>query len=241
MYPDNKANERCGGTAMRWKDTDNDNGEATEKSDPYYEDDGYATFKEKGLKKPAILSGNPVKYLYWGLGIAVVAGVVLLVMLLFSNLNESADLARINDLEEKIVQLEQRLDKYDGMDEKVTRIWEQAKAFEKFKTRFDRSEASMSLRMDHLAMSLDALQKKTDSTMKKVAQLEKPPVAAKPSPVEKKPATTVKTHTVAAGDTLFNISRRYNLSVAQLKAINKLPKGAVIHVGQKLKVSASSD
>ena len=224
---------------MRWKDTDNDNGADTEKSDPYYEDDGYASFKEKGLKKSAILSGNPVKYLYWGLGIAVVAGVVLLVMLLFSNLNESADLTRINDLEEKVVQLEQRLDKYDGMDEKVTRIWEQAKAFEKFKTRFDRSEASMSLRMDHLAMSLDALQKKTDNTLKKVAQLEKPPIAPKPTPA-KQPAT-VKTHTVVAGDTLFNISRRYNLSVEQLKAINKLPKGAVIHIGQKLKVSPSSE
>ena len=221
---------------MRWKDTDNDNGAANETSDPYYEDDGYASFKEKGLKKAAILSGNPVKYLYWGLGIAVVAGVVLLVMLLFSNFNETADLARINDLEEKIVQLEQRLDKYDGMDEKVTRIWEQAKAFETFKTRFDRSEASMSLRMDHLAMSLDALQKKTDNTLKKVAQLEKPPIAPKPPP-PKKAVTTVKTHTVVAGDTLFNISRRYNLSVEQLKAINKLPKGAVIHVGQKLRVS----
>ncbi len=224
---------------MRWKDTDNDNGAAAEQSDPYYEDDGYASFKDKGLKKNGILSGNPVKYLYWGLGIAVVTGVVLLVMLLFSNLNESADLTRMKTLEEKIVQLEQRLDKYDGMDEKVTRIWEQAKDYEQFKTRFDRSEASMSLRMDHLAMSLDALQKKTDNTLKKVAQLEKPPISKTPPPAKKK--TTVKTHTVVAGDTLYSISRRYNLSVERLKSINRLPKGAVIDVGQKLKVSPSSD
>jgi hypothetical protein len=239
MYPNNKANGCCGGTAMRWKDTDNENGAAAEKSDPYYEDDGYASFKDKGLKKNGILSGNPAKYLYWGLGIAVVTGVVLLVMLLFSNLNESADLTHMKTLEEKIVQLEQRLDKYDGMDEKVTRIWEQAKAFEQFKTRFDRSEASMSLRMDHLAMSLDALQKKTDNTLKKVAQLEKPPIAAKPPPARQR--ATVKTHTVVAGDTLYSISRQYNLTLEQLNTINQLPKGAVIHVGQKLKVSPSSD
>jgi hypothetical protein len=226
---------------MKWKDTDAGESADPEKSDPYYEDDGYSSFKEKGLKKSAILSGNPVRYLYWGMGIAVVVGVVLLV--LFSNINEPADLARIKELEQKIEQLEQRLEKTDGIDEKVTRIWEQAKAFETFKTRFDRSEASMSLRMDHLAMSLDALQKKTDETLQKVAKLEKTPVAQlTPSsqPSVKKPAAT-KTHTVVAGETLFSISRRYNLSVEELRSLNKLTAGAVLHVGQTLRVGPPGD
>ena len=96
---------------MKWKDTGGGEAANPEKSDPYYEDDGYSSFKEKGLKKAAILSGNPVRYLYWGIGIAVVAGVVLLVLLLFSNINESTDLARISALEQKIEQLEQRLEK----------------------------------------------------------------------------------------------------------------------------------
>ena len=227
---------------MKWKDNENNEEAVAEENDPYYEDDGYATFKEKGLQKSTILSRNPVRYLYWGLGIAVVTGVVLLVMLLFSNINESADLTRIKEMEQAIQRLEQRLEKYEGIDEKVTRIWEQAKAFEKFKTRFDRSEASTSLRMDHLAMSLDALQKKSDDTVKKVKALERKPVAKKasvsPPPPKKK---SVKGHTVAAGETLFSISRRYNLSVEQLKTINKLSEGAVIHVGQKLIVSVPNE
>jgi len=227
---------------MKWKDTESANGADPDTNDPYYENDGYTSLKEKGGAKGSILSGNPVRYLYWGLGIAVVAGVVLLVALLFSNINESADLTRIKEMEQTIQELEQRLSKYEGMDEKVTRIWEQAKAFEKFKTRFDRSEASMSLRMDHLAMSLDALQKKNDEVLGMVQALEKRSdkkvVAAKPAPVVQKKA---KIHTVAAGDTLFSISRRYNLSVDKLKALNKLPDGAVIHVGQKLTVSTPAD
>ena len=234
---------------MKWKDSESANGTDPDTSDPYYENDGYAPFKEKGGPKAAILSGNPVRYLYWGLGIAVVAGVVLLVALLFSNINESADLARIKEMEQTIEKLEQRLSKYEGIDEKVTRIWEQAKAFEKFKTRFDRSEASMSLRMDHLAMSLDALQKKTDDALGKIEALEKQPakkvVAAKPAPVKAKPVNDekqeAKIHTVVAGDTLFNISRRYNLTVDKLKALNKLPEDAVIHIGQKLTVSAPAE
>ena len=228
---------------MKWKDTENSTGAEGEETDPYYEDDGYAAFKEKGLQKSTILSGNPVRYLYWGLGIAVVAGVVLLVLLLFSNINESTDLTRIKEMEQAIQRLEQQLDKYEGIDEKVTRIWEQAKAFEKFKTRFDRSEASMSLRMDHLAMSLDALQKKSDETLKKVDALENRKIDVKapsvPPPSQKKAATSAG-HTVVAGDTLFSISRRYNLSVEQLKTLNNLSEGAVIHVGQKLIVSAPS-
>lgn len=228
---------------MKWKDTGDGGAAKPEKSDPYYEDDGYASFKEKGLKKAAILSGNPVRYLYWGIGIAGVIGIVLIVMLLFSNLNEPTEQARISALEQRIEGLEQRLEKFDGVDEKVTRIWEQAKSFETFKTRFDRSEASMSLRMDHLAMSLDALQKKTDDTVKMVGKLEKVSATrtapVKPQPV--KQTATVKTHTVAAGDTLFSISRRYNLSVEKLRSINKLPEKAVIHVGQILTVSSPGD
>ncbi len=228
---------------MKWKDTDNGDVANAEQSDPYYEDDGYASFKQKGMKKTAILTGNPVRYLYWGLGIAVVAGVVLLLLLLFSNINESADVTRIKELEQSIARLEQRLEKYEGMDEKVTRIWEQAKSFEKFKTRFDRSEASMSLRMDHLAMSLDSMQKKTDDTLKKVAALEQSPAPSAPSasvPAAKS-AKTAKTHTVVAGDTLFSISRRYNISVEKLKSINQLNEGAVIHVGQTLIVNSPPD
>jgi len=228
---------------MKWKDTGDGEAAKPEKSDPYYEDDGYASLKEKGLKKDTILSGIPVRYLYWGIGIAGAVGVVLLVMLLFPNINEPTDQESLSALEQKIKRLEQRLEKFDGVDEKVTRIWEQAKSFETFKSRFDRSEASMSLRMDHLAMSLDALQKKTDETLKKVGNLEKgvAQTAASASPPSVKKTATVKTHTVAAGDTLFSISRRYNLSVEKLRSINKLTEKTVIHVGQTLTVSSPDD
>ncbi|BBO86984.1 LysM peptidoglycan-binding domain-containing protein [Desulfosarcina ovata] len=228
---------------MKWKDTGGAESPAPEPKDPYYEDDGYPSFKEKGLKTSGILSANPVHYLYWGLGIALVIGVVLLVILLFSYGGDPVGADRIAELEQRIEQLEQQLQKVEGVDEKVTRIWEQAKAFETFKTRFDRSEASTSLRMDHLAMSLDALQKKTDTVAQKVSRLEKAPSprtnTASP-PVVKKTAA-VKTHIVTAGDTLYSVSRKYHLSVEQLRSINNLNKEDVIHVGQTLTVSVPGD
>lgn len=45
-------------------------------------------------------------------------------------------------------------------------------------------------------------------------------------------------HTVAAGETLFSISRRYNISVDQLKALNGLTTGSLA-IGQQLKVKGA--
>lgn len=47
--------------------------------------------------------------------------------------------------------------------------------------------------------------------------------------------TSPKVHTVSAGETLFAISRRYNLTVDQLKTLNNLTSN-LISVGQKLRV-----
>lgn len=60
-----------------------------------------------------------------------------------------------------------------------------------------------------------------------------------PKPTPTKPsvnAPTGSTHTVKAGDTLWALSRRYKLSVAELKALNGL-KSDVLSIGQKLIVS----
>lgn len=225
---------------MKWKDTGESNAETPKESHPYYEDDGYPAFKENNAKKKALLSGIPLRYIFWGLGIAVI---LFLILELGSMINDRADQSRINALEQKIERLEQKMQKVDGVDEKVTRIWEQAKSFETFKTRFDRSEASMSLRMDHLAMSLDALQKKSNETIQKLGKLEKATTrqqVIKRQAVAKK-RVTPKTHTVVAGDTLYSISRKYNLSLDKIRSINNLPKGAVIHVGQVLVVSGAAN
>ena len=54
-----------------------------------------------------------------------------------------------------------------------------------------------------------------------------------------KPGSSVqtnKTHSVKKGETLFSISRIYNMSIDELKNINNIIKGS-IHPGQKLKVT----
>ena len=49
------------------------------------------------------------------------------------------------------------------------------------------------------------------------------------------PATTSQIHTVAKGDTLYNISKRYNVSVTQLQQANGI-QGSALSIGQSVTI-----
>ena len=71
-----------------------------------------------------------------------------------------------------------------------------------------------------------------------------PDAAVKPMPVSYTPAAAKEpvgragaaTHTVAAGDTLYSISRRYGTTVGEMISLNGLASAEAIHVGQTLKL-----
>jgi len=64
--------------------------------------------------------------------------------------------------------------------------------------------------------------------------------AAKPAPARAAaPTPAVTTHTVARGDTVYAIARRYRTTVAKIIAANGLGGSAVIHPGQKLRIGAA--
>jgi LysM repeat protein len=70
-----------------------------------------------------------------------------------------------------------------------------------------------------------------------------PPKPAAAQPSEKRTAQkTVKqpnavTHVVKSGDTLYALSRRYQVSIAQLRKDNNLAKKSTLQPGQKLIVN----
>ncbi|MBK1782373.1 peptidoglycan DD-metalloendopeptidase family protein [Advenella sp. WQ 585] len=52
-------------------------------------------------------------------------------------------------------------------------------------------------------------------------------------------ATSAGQYVVQRGDTLYSISRRHNVSVAQLKSLNNIPDPSQLVVGQRLNISSS--
>ena len=56
-----------------------------------------------------------------------------------------------------------------------------------------------------------------------------------PEPPKPEPRTTISSYVVKQGDTLYSLSRRFGMSVTELKSLNGLT-GSTINIGQTLKV-----
>ncbi len=227
---------------MKWKDT----GEMVDKDSSTLEEENFDEEQfspwadHKSKQKHGSLIKTPVLLVL--LVVAIAALVAVLLMLVMGG-RGSVGAGQLASYDERIKNLEERLDKYEAIDEKVTRIWEQAKSFEKFKGRFDRSEASMSLRMDHLTMSLETLQKQLAEAQQPVTRSAPPPSkSASPTQIETpKTSKQDKYHQVQAGDTIYSISRKYKLTVDQLRKLNQLKPNSVIQPGQKLVVTPKAN
>jgi hypothetical protein len=215
-----------GGMSMTWKDSKNH-----EKADPkgvkgYMDEEDNSEWN--GDDDIEHLTGWPEHFKKYT---PVLLGVVLFLVamgglkLLFSSA-KGADENRLRVLEEKVQKLEYKYRKFDSIDGKVTRIWEQAKSFEHFKDRFDRIEASMSLRMDHLASNIDSLRKQ-------LALAPPHPKTTRQTKVTDK-SSSVRYHTVASKETLYGISIKYGIKLEDLLKMNHMTKNSVIQPGQKL-------
>ncbi len=216
---------------MKWKDS-GDTGEKVEKpKEAFFDEEQYSPWAARGsADSGGRLKKIPVVLIL--LVFAIITSMTALLTLLFGSRGDTSTWQELALLQESLRQVELRLDKYESIDEKVTRIWEQAQTFEKFKERYDRGEASMTLRMDHLTMGLEGV-------LKQIEDLRK---TSRPIVAEAKPAVppagdavgTVRYHTVSAGDTLFSIGQRYGLKVEQLRSLNRLSADTILQPGQQL-------
>lgn len=84
-------------------------------------------------------------------------------------------------------------------------------------------------RVDALAYEVEALKKQK----KPIAELKTKPLSR-----SKLAASTAKKyHTVGKGETFYQISKKYGLSVGKIRKLNNLSLGQPLRIGQKLLVS----
>lgn len=201
----------------------------TESENDHYNEE-YSPWKKKKagkfgsnlFKKP---DGIPLSR--FGIGFFILA---VLLILLFTRSRSSEVESRILAIKNRMTKLEESIAKYEAIDDRVAQIWEQAQTFEQFKERFDRTEASLILRMDHMAKNLDSMKKQMGKTSARKAK------SSTTTAVSTKTAKK-RFHTVKPGETLYKIGRQYGLTVEKMRHLNKLDDGALIHPGQKLLVS----
>jgi len=195
-----------------------------EKND-FYEEEYLQWDKKKKAKFGSRVFKIPetISFLWFGIGALIL--VILLILVL------GGTLGKVVGFENRLKNFEEQIVRFQDIDNKLTSVLEQAQAFEQFKERFDRLEASMTLRMDHVVKGLNNLQKKMAQVGTKKTEVVKPAKVAKKT-------TKKRYYTVRRGDTLYEISRRYGLTVKKIRILNKLSDKAVIHPGQKLLVGS---
>jgi LysM repeat protein len=90
-------------------------------------------------------------------------------------------------------------------------------------------DPSLLRQVEGLSRKVEALEKRSEPT----AELKAKPSAPKP------PVTAQKRyHTVQKGETLFKISKKYGITVEELRKLNDLSRGEPVRTGQKLLISA---
>jgi len=222
---------------MKWKDSSEDGRQEEHPEEDYLDEETYSPWKRgssDGLLS-RIIDRSTMPVILLAVGVLIMAGVI---WGLFSGPEGGSDGKRMKALEDRLSSIEERLQQNDGLTGGGSRLDVQVKKLEQLKGRFDRMEAALALRMDHISKKVEGF--KTTKPAKAVPAPKKPvtQTAVKPAPqpapktVRKLPAIY---HTVKKGETLYAVSRKYDLNVKQLRQMNNI-SGSALKVGQKLMV-----
>jgi LysM repeat protein len=168
-----------------------------------------------------------------GLGLVVV---VIMLVLILSRPKNIVDQEYLQSLETRMQQLEKKQAAIGVMDQILERIPKQEQKLDLLDKKLNRFESTVTTQIDQIIKELGALHQKT--AQKPASRAPTPKTVEKKQPVaSKKTESTTKFHQVQAGDTLFRISRRYGLSIEQLRSYNNLAPNTAIYPGQKLILS----
>jgi LysM repeat protein len=178
----------------------------------FREEAGYPVSKKKRRKKFGLrrlgLSGLP-----WGWVMAAFCFLGFMAVIFTPGFTRKSDDRRVLSLQTRIGQLESRI-----------------AALEEEARRNQKATGTSGLSGEGIGSA---------GTSAPNADASRPAASGSPSiqnPAEK--TGTDRYHEVKAGETLYSISRRYDLSVENLRRINGLAAEAFLHPGQKLRISA---
>jgi LysM repeat protein len=146
--------------------------------------------------------------------------------------------AAFSDFEMRIQNIEKALQLEQGLKSEGVNIKESVMEVNHIKDRLGRLETAFSVKFDSLIDRMGKIEKSIsqleNKTVKKIVKKESEPKAA--VPVKKAVKKKSQFHMVKKKETLYSISKKYNISIDQLRKLNKLSKGATIYPGDNLLV-----
>ena len=153
-------------------------------------------------------------------------GLIIIVILLVIFLSGPKDVVgskQLQSLEVKIQQLEKKLASPGLMDQALDRLGKQEQKLNLISEQFDRVNSTVTTQIDQIIKELGALHQKSSQA----------PQPVKTDQKETKP----KFHQVRPKETLWGISRQYDLTLNQLRSYNNIGRKETIQPGQRLKLT----
>jgi LysM repeat protein len=187
----------------------------------------YSSASEAFRKRP----GMP--FVMGGVGLVVLA---ILLVLGLTRPKSTVDRQYLQTLEARVQQLQENMEALDELDQALERVGEQQRALEELNKKLTRLEQTVTTQIDQIIKELGVLHQRTAEKTAAGAPAPKS-AAGKQTDAPQDVQSTAQFHQVRSGETLYRISRRYGLTVDQLRSYNNLAPDAAIYPGQKLKLN----
>jgi anti-anti-sigma factor len=184
-----------------------------------------AILNEKGEKKRGLVPRQNSKKSLMMIGAGVLVVVLLLLLFLGQGEKKAPD-----------VDFQPILKKIGLLEERIAKLESKAKEAPQVQEKLDSLTRNLSERFSHLEKDINQLKEEAASAKKKVEVSQPVAPASTPPPRSPSKPGAGRVHTVAAGENLYRIAMRYNLSVEELLRLNNLKPDQAIQVGQKLTV-----
>lgn len=187
-----------------------------------YDENASAVFR----KKPFI------PFVIGGLGLVIL---IVVITRLLATPQNTVDPDYVRSLETKISELESQLLKRAALDQTLKRFDRQESELNLVEKKLSRFESTVTTQIDQIIKEIGVLRQ--NIKRRPATSAPKPTKTAKKQRIESPTSkSTTKIHVVQSGDTLYGLSRRYGLTVNQLRSYNNLAANAAIYPGQKLKL-----
>jgi len=207
-------------------------GKQDEREDSYeYPESGAGAGKRS--MKPIVIAG------------AVLLGAIIVVLMFLSGSPRANEKDLLKNMEARLKTTEEKLAKLEWIDTGLARLDRKEKEMAAAVEHIQQLEANMNKKVDQLARETTrpaAVPKpestpapKVEAAVHRPEPAKSPAPAAKPTPAASaKSDTNPKMHTVQKGETIYAISRKYNVPADQLMKQNKLGPKDPIKPGQQL-------
>ena len=220
--------------------------EEQEDSEGLFEDFDQTLDDEDERRYRPSRKGRQGKPIFLGvIGIAVALG---LLTLFFRNRDEGST-ENPGDIKGKLDQMEKTITRIEGAQQNTDSLEGQIKALQQSVSKLEGTDRSLRERIEGLNQKVDKVAKSSPPrTVEKLKPM--PPVVQKKTPAQvekvkpvqplaqqKTPARTeTRFHEVEPGESLFQIAKKYGITVDKLRQLNNLKESQPITPGQKLVV-----